>query len=65
MAGCGKVLGAGILGSCSCPHSSVSLQQDKWYSLFCNLKVRALRIGYYVYFRLWATFFIKVQTKHD
>ena len=37
VAGCGQVLGAGILGSCSCPHSSVSLQQDKQYSLFCTL----------------------------
>ena len=46
----------------------VNLQQDKCYSLFCNflslyewksvtpLKVRALRMGYLVYFRLLATF---------
>ena len=42
----------------------VNLQQDKCYSLFCNflslyewknvtlLKVRALRMGYHIYFRL-------------
>ena len=49
-------------------HIPVNLQQDKCYSLFCNflslyewksvipLKVRALRVGYPVYFRLYATF---------
>ena len=80
-----KLLGVGILCSCSCPHRSghdvpVNLQQDKRYSLFCNflslyewkciipLKVRALRMGCYVYFRLQAAFFYKrcraSMTKH-
>ena len=41
MAGCCRLLGAGILCSCSCPGRSghnvpVDLQQDKCYSLFCN-----------------------------
>ena len=39
--GCCRLLGAGILCSCSCsPRSGcdvpVNLQQDKCYSLFCN-----------------------------
>ena len=58
----------------------VNLQQDKGYSLFCNslslyewksvipLKVRALRTGSPVYFRLQETFFYKrcraSMTKH-
>ena len=66
--GCCKFLGVGILYTCSFPPRSghdvpVNLQQDS-YSLFCNvlslyewknlipLKVRALRMGYPVYFRL-------------
>ena len=85
MAGCCRLLGAGILCSCSCPcrpvhHVPVNLQQDKCHSLFCNylslcewksvipLKVRALSMGYHVYFRLEATFFYKrcraSMTKH-
>ena len=48
----------------------INLQQDKCYSLFCNflslcewisvipLNVRALRMGYRVYFRSGATFLI-------
>ena len=76
VAGCCKLLGAGILCSCSCPCRSghdvpINLPRDKCYSLFCNfsclyewksatpLKVRALRMGYPVYFRLPATFFHK------
>ena len=79
MVGCCKLLGARILCSCSCSGRSgynvpINLQQDKWYSLFCNilslnewksvlpLKVRALRMGYSVYFRLKATFYYKVQS---
>ena len=42
LAGCFKVLGAGILCSCGWLHRSghnvpVNLQQDKWYSRFCNI----------------------------
>ena len=41
----------------------INLQQDKRYSLFCNflslLKVRALRVGYPMYFRQWIPFFYK------
>ena len=57
--GCCKLLSAGILPSCSCPHRSghddpVNQQQDK---CFCNLyfymnkllNIRTLRIGYSVY----------------
>ena len=38
---CCELLGVGILCSCSCPRRSghdvpVNLQQDKYYSLFCN-----------------------------
>ena len=48
-------------------------QQDKGYSLFCNflsvyecesvrpLKVRALRMGYFIYCRLLATFLSQKQ----
>ena len=57
-------------GPCRSGHdvSVKHLQQNKCYSLFCNflslcewksvtaLKVRALRMGYPVYFRLSATF---------
>ena len=85
MASCCKLLGVGILWSCSCPSRSghnvpINLQQDKCYSLFCNflslcewrsvipLKVRALRMGYHLYFRLWATLFYRTcrasMTKH-
>ena len=44
VAGCCKLLGAGILFSCSCPHSSghnvpVNLQQDNCYFLFCNFLI--------------------------
>ena len=57
--------------SCPCrsgPHVPLNLQQDKCYFLFLNflflyewksvrpLKVRPLRMGSPVYFRLWATF---------
>lgn len=39
MVGCWKLLSVGTLCSCGCPHRSgrdvpVTLQQDKWYSLF-------------------------------
>ena len=39
--GCCRLLGVGILCSCSCPRMSahnvpVNLQQDERYSLFCN-----------------------------
>ena len=66
MVSCCKLLG--ILCSQSCLHRSghipINLQQDKCYALFCNflslyewksdkpLKVRTLRMGYPVYFRL-------------
>ena len=84
VAGCFKLLGARILCSYSCPHRSgqdvpINLQKDKC-SLFCNflslgewkivtpLKIRALRVGYHVYFRLEAAFFYKrcraSMTKH-
>ena len=41
VAACYKLLGAGILCSCSCLHRfdhnvPINLQQDKCYSLFCN-----------------------------
>ena len=41
VAGCCRLLGVGILCSCSCPRRPgrkvpVNLQQDKCYSLFCN-----------------------------
>ena len=41
VAACYKLLGAGILRSCSCLHRfdqdvPTNLQQDKSYSLFCN-----------------------------
>ena len=41
MAGCFKLLGAGILCSCNCPCRSghnvpIHLQQDNCYFLFCN-----------------------------
>ena len=67
-----KLISVGILCSSSCPRMSchdvpVNLQQGKYNSLFCNfylcmnglLKVRALRMGSPVYFRLQATFFYK------
>ena len=69
MVGCCKLLSAGILCFCSCPHRSghndpVNLQQDK---CFCNLyfytnellNIRTLKIGYSVYFRLQAAYFYK------
>ena len=39
--GCCRLLGVGILCSCSCPHRSghdipINFQQDKYYSLFCS-----------------------------
>ena len=66
MAGCNKLLGARILCSCICPcrsghNVSINLQQDKYYSLFCNflslyewksvilLKLRTLRRGGILY----------------
>ena len=53
--GCCQLLGAGILGSCSCPPRSgvlfsVNLRQDKCSSLFCNFvspyewKVTSLKV---------------------
>ena len=61
---CCKLLGAGILCSCPCPHKAgqdipVNLQQDRCCSLVCNLislykwksVFRALRMGSPVYFR--------------
>ena len=53
--GCCQLLGAGILGSCSCPRRSsvlfsVNLRQDKCSSLFCNFispyewKVTSLKV---------------------
>ena len=41
---CCRLLGVGILCSCSCPHKSghtvpVNLWQDKYYFLFCNLSL--------------------------
>ena len=41
MASCCKLLGAGILCSCSCPcrsghNAPINFQQDKCYFLFCN-----------------------------
>ena len=71
--GCCKLLGLGILCSCICPHGSdqdvsVHLQQDKYYSLFCNVlilskwkslipvKVRALKMVCPGCFRLLAAF---------
>ena len=69
---CCKLLGVGILCSCSCRCMSghdvpVNVQQDKYNCLFYNfylsmnglLKVRALRMGSPVYFMLQATFFYK------
>lgn len=60
MAGCCKHLAVGILCTCNCPdrsgnNVSVNFQEDKCYSLFCNisslykwenihLKVRTLRM---------------------
>ena len=75
LVGC-RLLGVGILCSCSCPRRSghdipLNFQQDKYYSLFCSflsiyewksvipLKVRVLRKGYRVYFRLYTAFFHK------
>lgn len=81
MAGCCKHLGVGILCTCNCPdrsgnNVSVNFQEDKCYSLFCNisslykwenihLKVRTLRMDCISGYRKHS--FTKVQastTKH-
>ena len=83
MADCCKSLGILCSYSCplrSGHNVPVNLQHDKSYFLFCKflslydcksvipLKVRALRMGYPVYFRLYATVFYKScrasMTKH-
>ena len=45
---CGKLLGVGILCSCSCPCRSgqyvpINLQQDNCYSLLCNFFISVNR----------------------
>ena len=73
MAGCCKLLGAGILCSCSCPCGSdhnvpVNFQQGSCYFISRSvlpLKVRAWRIGCNVCCRLQATLLTEVQRQHD
>ena len=81
MAGCCKLTGSRVLCPCGCPGRSghniaVSLQQEKmlfsvlqpfisiWKSVI-PLKVRALRMGYCVYFRLKAISFYKGAEPQD